>query len=191
MNHYPHHIGDFDRATRHLTRVERSVYRDLMDLYYDTEQRLTLDRTALCRRILARTNEEVTAVEQVLNEFFNETPTGWFHARCEMEIQRYRNAKASHWGNALSKSQRCAIQAARNAAKLNATPAWLTESQIQEINSLYAESRRLSSATGVEHHVDHIVPLRGRTVCGLHVPWNLRVVTAEFNRRKSNTVEAY
>ena len=67
MKHYPHHIGDFDKATRHLTRIERSIYRDLIELYYDTEQQLTLDMPALCRRIIARTNEESTAVEQVLN----------------------------------------------------------------------------------------------------------------------------
>jgi uncharacterized protein YdaU (DUF1376 family) len=90
MKHYPHHIGDFDKATRHLTRIERSVYRDLIDLYYDTEQRLTLDVQALCRRIIARTNEESTAVQQVLNEFFTETPTGWYHDRCEAEIEAYR-----------------------------------------------------------------------------------------------------
>jgi uncharacterized protein YdaU (DUF1376 family) len=90
VKHYPHHIGDFDRATRHLTRIERSIYRDLIDLYYDTEQALTLDREKLCRRILARSNEESTAVEQVLNEFFTETPTGWYHVRCEEEIEAYR-----------------------------------------------------------------------------------------------------
>jgi uncharacterized protein YdaU (DUF1376 family) len=89
MKHYPHHIGDFDKATRHLTRIERSVYRDLIDLYYDTEQRLTLDQSALCRRIIARSNEESTAVQQVLNEFFTETPTGWYHDRCEHEIAAY------------------------------------------------------------------------------------------------------
>jgi uncharacterized protein YdaU (DUF1376 family) len=91
MKHYPHHIGDFDRATRHLTRIERSIYRDLLDLYYDTEQSLTLDRETLCRRIVARTNEESTAVEQVLKEFFTETPTGWYHVRCEAEIEAYRS----------------------------------------------------------------------------------------------------
>lgn len=90
MHYYQHNIGDFDKATRHLTRIERSVYRDLLDLYYDTEQRLTPDIGALCRRIVARSNEESTAVEQVLNEFFTKTPTGWFHARCEAEIDAYR-----------------------------------------------------------------------------------------------------
>jgi len=91
MKHYPHHIGDFNNATRHLTRMERSVYRDLIDLYYDTEQVLMLDKTDLCRKILARSNEESTAVEQVLNEFFTETPTGWYHERCEAEIAAYHN----------------------------------------------------------------------------------------------------
>ena len=90
MKHYPHHIGDFDRDTRHLSRIERSIYRDLMDLYYDTESQLTLDQPWICRKIIARSSEEVTSVEQVLNEFFTETPTGWYHARCEVEIEAYQ-----------------------------------------------------------------------------------------------------
>lgn len=92
MNYYQHHIGDFDKATRHLTRIERSIYRDLIELYYDTEHPLTLDRVALCRKIIARTNEEATAVEQTLSEFFTETSTGWYHERCETEIGRYHNS---------------------------------------------------------------------------------------------------
>lgn len=102
MKYYAHHIGDFDRATRHLSRIERSVYRDLIDLYYDTEEQLTLDTQALCRRIIARTDEEATAVEQVLNEFFTQTPTGWYHDRCEEEIESYRasNSQKSAAGKA-------------------------------------------------------------------------------------------
>lgn len=92
MNYYKHHIGDFDRATRHLTRVERSVYRDLIEVYYDTEKPLTLDIRSLCRRIIARTDEESTAVEQVLNEFFTETPLGWYHDRCEKEIDDFKES---------------------------------------------------------------------------------------------------
>jgi uncharacterized protein YdaU (DUF1376 family) len=91
VNHYPHHIGDFDKATRHLTRVERSIYRDLIELYYDTETVLTLDLPSLCRRILARSNEESTAVEQTLNEFFIKTASGWYHERCEHEIEAFRS----------------------------------------------------------------------------------------------------
>lgn len=90
MNFYPHHIGDFNNATRHLARIERSVYRDLIDLYYDTEEPLTLDVSQLCRLVIARDDEERAAVEQVLNEFFVKTDDGWSHARCDQEIAKYR-----------------------------------------------------------------------------------------------------
>jgi uncharacterized protein YdaU (DUF1376 family) len=92
MKYYSHHIGDFDKATRHLTRLERSIYRDLIELYYDTEQQLPLDINWICRRIIARSNEEVTAVEQALNEFFTKTPNGWYHDRCEEELEAFRSS---------------------------------------------------------------------------------------------------
>lgn len=116
MKHYPHHIGDFDRATRHLSRLERSIYRDLIDLYYDTEQQLTLDMQALCRRIIARCNEERTAVEQVLNEFFVQTPTGWYHQRCEAEIEAYQanNSQKAQAGKASAVAKAIKRQQALN-----------------------------------------------------------------------------
>ena len=116
MKHYPHHIGDFDKATRHLTRLERSIYRDLIDLYYDTEKPLTLDLSALCRRIIARSNEEATAVEQVLNEFFTETPSGWYHDRCEAEIAAYHanSSQKALAGKASAEAKRLKRQQALN-----------------------------------------------------------------------------
>ena len=94
MHYYQHHIGDFDRATRHLTRIERSVYLDLLFLYYESEQALLLDIAALCRRIVARSEDEKAAVLAVLDEFFHDTPGGWFHDRCEEEIAEYRKSKS-------------------------------------------------------------------------------------------------
>ena len=70
------------------------------------------------------------------------------------------------------------------AAKLNACPKWLTDEDKARIVEIYAEARRLTELTGVPHEVDHIIPLQGRTVCGLHVPWNLRVLTKEENNRR-------
>ena len=66
-----------------------------------------------------------------------------------------------------------------------AAPPWLTDEQWSQMDSIYAEAKRLSAETGVSYHVDHIVPLRGGTVSGLHVPWNLRVMEAEKNMKRS------
>ena len=90
MNYYSHHIGDFNNATRHLTRVEQSVYRDAIELYYDTEQCLTLDIDKLARRLICNSDEEKQALNVVLNEFFKLTDDGYFHARCDEEITKYR-----------------------------------------------------------------------------------------------------
>lgn len=67
------------------------------------------------------------------------------------------------------------------------TPKWLTPEQIKEMGEFYRTANRLTKETGIEHQVDHIYPLQGKLSCGLHVPWNLRVITAEENRLKSNS----
>jgi uncharacterized protein YdaU (DUF1376 family) len=116
MNYYSHHIGDFDRATRHLTRIERSVYLDLMFTYYDTEQPLTSDIAALCRKIVARSEEEKSAVLAVLDEFFTSTPSGWYHARCEQELDAYRksNSQKSAAGKASAAARAARLQELMN-----------------------------------------------------------------------------
>lgn len=79
--------------------------------------------------------------------------------------------------------------AKRHAAKLQATPKWLTKSDYAMIEAFYVEARELTQATGIQYHVDHIIPLQGEGVRGLHVPWNLQVITAEENLRKYNKLE--
>lgn len=71
----------------------------------------------------------------------------------------------------------------RRARIARATPPWLTAKQKREIRAFYIEA----AAREGEWHVDHIVPLKGRNVCGLHVPWNLQILTGTENRRKSNS----
>lgn len=75
------------------------------------------------------------------------------------------------------------------ANKLQATPKWLTKEQFKEIEEFYKESNILTKETGVSHQVDHIVPLQGKNVSGLHVPWNLRVITKEENLKKGSKCE--
>jgi 5-methylcytosine-specific restriction endonuclease McrA len=68
----------------------------------------------------------------------------------------------------------------------DATPPWITKEQKQAIRRLYLAAMQLTKTTGERYVVDHIVPIHGEAVCGLHVPWNLRVITQEENLKKSN-----
>jgi hypothetical protein len=72
----------------------------------------------------------------------------------------------------------------------NATPKWLTYKQKNEIKQLYQIAVTMTKTTGERYVVDHIVPLISDEVCGLHVPWNLRVITQEENLKKSNKLLA-
>lgn len=65
-----------------------------------------------------------------------------------------------------------------------ATPAWLTAGQVEAIRMVYEEAVRLTKEMGIAYEVDHIVPLSGKTVSGLHVPWNLRAIPAQENNRR-------
>jgi predicted RND superfamily exporter protein len=76
--------------------------------------------------------------------------------------------------------------ALRRSAKLNRTPSWLTEADHTSIMNFYDEAKLREIETGTKFHVDHIIPLQGDTVCGLHVPWNLQVITAYENLSKGN-----
>lgn len=75
----------------------------------------------------------------------------------------------------------------RHILKKSATPPWLTEQHLQDIRDVYTHAKECGLLTGDSYHVDHIVPIKGKTVCGLHVPWNLQVLPAEVNISKKNT----
>jgi 5-methylcytosine-specific restriction endonuclease McrA len=96
-------------------------------------------------------------------------------------LREYRNA----WKEA-NKVQVRADTKARRRKHRDATPLWLTRKQKSEIRQLYQIAITMTQTTGEQYVVDHIVPLRGEEVCGLHVPWNLRVITQEQNLKKSN-----
>ena len=70
----------------------------------------------------------------------------------------------------------------------SATPPWITRQQKTEMRSIYQIAITMSQTTGERYVVDHIWPLRSDFVCGLHVPWNLRVITQADNLLKSNNL---
>jgi hypothetical protein len=112
-----------------------------------------------------RINAVARAYREENGELMNERTRKW---RAENPVE-YRMSKAE-----------------RRAAELQATPDWADAKKIREV---YREAVFLTKATGVPHHVDHEVPLRGKLVCGLHVHFNLRAIPAIDNIRKSNQFE--
>lgn len=102
----------------------------------------------------------------------------------EEEKQR-RKERAKAYNKANPEKAREIVRR-RQARKLQATPTWITKSDIKTMQLFYKEAERLTRETGIEHQVDHIYPLKGKTVCGLHVPCNLSVVTKNINNRKLN-----
>lgn len=71
----------------------------------------------------------------------------------------------------------------------NAKPSWLSAEMELEIKRFYTHAKDCYLVTGEEYEVDHIIPIKGKDICGLHVPWNLQVLPKDLNRRKSNTYD--
>jgi hypothetical protein len=123
----------------------------------------------------SRTSEAYLAQEAMYRKRYRARPEIRF--RVSEYDKRWRRS---------NRAKRNANQRARDAAKLCQMPTWLTADHLNDIAEIYRESHRLSNQTGISHHVDHIVPLRGRGVRGLHVPWNLQILTAAENISKGN-----
>ena len=101
------------------------------------------------------------------------------------ENREQHNAGNREW-NSKNKDIKAALSGKRRSAKLNRTPKWLTADDIEHMQALYSVAAMIQRESGVEYHIDHIIPLQGKFVSGLHVPDNLRVIPAVDNLKKSN-----
>ena len=110
----------------------------------------------------------------------------------EAELAAKAEAKRAwereYWKRPENIATRKAKKAKRRCSKIQRTPKWLTKQDHQVIKTLYAIATEKTKTTGYEWHVDHIYPLRGKKVSGLHVPENLRVIPAAENLRKGNRI---
>lgn len=107
---------------------------------------------------------------------------GWYE-----DNKQYRSTyRRKHYES--NKGAYNAATRARQAAKLKATPSW---ANLEQIKRIYTACASITKRTGVEHHVDHIIPLQGESVCGLHVEKNLAIIPAQMNLQKSNTYNSW
>lgn len=126
------------------------------------------------------------------NEEVKDRKHTWYQKNREQVIQAAATrppAQLREYRNAWKENNKVQVRAdtkARRRKHRNATPKWLSRKQKSEIRQLYQIAITMTQTTGEQYVVDHIVPLRGEEVCGLHVPWNLRVITQDENLKKSN-----
>lgn len=70
-----------------------------------------------------------------------------------------------------------------------ATPSWLSKKDFEQMNQLYKIARSLTKVSGVDYTVDHIIPIKNKVVCGLHVPNNLQILTRSQNCAKAQKLQ--
>jgi hypothetical protein len=127
------------------------------------------------REYAARHREE--AKKRASDWYYAHKDNPEFKVKAQKNLAKWRKANLD---------KHAAKETKRRASKLKATPSWLSEDHLKQIEIEYALSKWCTEVMNTTYHVDHIVPLKGKTVCGLHVPWNLRVIPASANLSKGN-----
>ncbi len=91
VNYYPHHLGDYDGATAHLSWDEDCAYRRLLGVYYRLERPLPADKGEIYRLIRAQAKPHQKAADRVLTEFFDLRDDGWHNKRADKEIAQWKD----------------------------------------------------------------------------------------------------
>lgn len=136
------------------------------------------ERTAYHRRRLSESHRGVVHKDkqdaQVRIERQRQSRIRWNKDNAEVVRAAGRKWERNHPSEVIAKNMR------RQAHKLQATPPWLTKEHFAEILQFYVRARELGLV------VDHAVPLRAKNVSGLHVPWNLQLMSRASNLKKGN-----
>lgn len=107
----------------------------------------------------------------------------YYKINCEKQKEYSRNWHKHNRGKSNARAMKYYT------SKKNRSPKWLTTEHLRQIKIEYELATWCSKVMGEQYHVDHIVPLQGKNVSGLHVPWNLQVIPAKANISKGNRHE--
>jgi uncharacterized protein YdaU (DUF1376 family) len=90
MHYYQFNIGDYRKDTIHLSRIEHSIYRDLIDWYYLEESPIPKETQVVIRRLRLGSDSDISSLNNVLNDFFSMLDDGFHHCRIDKEIADYQ-----------------------------------------------------------------------------------------------------
>ncbi len=152
-------------------------------------------RRRRCRQCCYAVKHEWYARDPAARERIAEQHREWRAANPEKSRARNRRSvaarhpevRAYHRAYHAAHPEYAATSNANRRSRLARATLPLSEAHRDLMALIYAEAAEATRVTGVPHHVDHVVPLRGRAVSGLHVPWNLQVLPWRDNLRKGNS----
>lgn len=144
-----------------------------------------LDKVKTSNKIRRKKNKEKHRVKQKAWRKNNLEKEKAIAKKSRIKHKERRYADNKKWQK--NNPDKCnALNAKRHAAKLQRTPPWLTKKQYKEIEEFYVLAKELQWLSEEPLQVDHIVPLQGKKVSGLHVPWNLQILPRSINYSKHN-----
>jgi hypothetical protein len=151
-----------------------------------TRYRKDLEASRLWQRENHRKKVEANPNWHVEHYAKNKDKMSEYNAKYYLTKNREKRLiQAKEWAEN-NKGRANANKKAYKLAKIQACPPWLSEEDRWMVQEVYELAQLRSDMLGFSWHVDHVVPLRGKTVSGLHVLWNLQVIPGVENMSKSN-----
>lgn len=151
---------------------------------------MTRDRTKYNAEYYQRNKEAILEKQRIRHHQNKDEINAKKRAYYHNNIDTIKPTKLNNWKKWYklhgTSEKRQASNAKRRAAKIHRTPSWLDATDWWTIEQFYKEAKRKTETYLEPWHVDHIVPLQGDNVSGLHVPWNLRVIRGSENLKKHN-----